>query len=673
MSNNAIFNVNENRKNYFYSLHNFIYIHERANMSVNYTVGGNQFTHQINANAIVERSSCLDKLRACFDALLNICRYLWNCYCPCLRIEDRSVNAVEPTPQTAPPPDWEERLDAMTLTQRNDLLNACHIEEEAPLVAYLDAVRQHRGVMHGDIQRAASRLSQSTNEIINDHYARITQGGRANARAAYLEAIAIQEVMMHEGIRAIPTYHPELATPAPSSHRASISTTHSGADDSHAVNIDEPPPETPLVDDQESRLDSLDSQQGGFASLGRTLRPDEELARIILTPNLDQREIQLTALYSRYHGSNLMRGDSLFGHMWRFAAASNWPRAAEIAQTMLDQATRTAVVNQPISRHETNGAIIPPVPAPAQEDEESAPVATFLDNQEQDECFLACGEEHASQTSCCNNFICLGCFSGYITADGKQGYDTWRERGQVPRCPGCNGAFNLGARENNLTPEARVLLRYFTQRYVGELYPTYSDARAVFCEEDDCYAAYNIDMRKEYFQCHNREAHTGGRITLHHVPCGLVWDFDHVCPMDRERRLREEIYQFRHVRDNIDAVKRCPRCQRYTYRDEGCNHMVCRPCGHEYCWVCEQPWHGPGYWFQCTSPEREAVLREARMREVMAELNPLEAQYRELTGHALPETGAQPQNENSRVQPQNQNAEVRPSISVSISSSDSSF
>ena len=35
-------------------------------------------------------------------------------------------------------------------------------------------------------------------------------------------------------------------------------------------------------------------------------------------------------------------------------------------------------------------------------------------------------------------------------------------------------------------------------------------------------------------------------------------------------------------------VKRCPRCQMYTEKNEGCNHMTCVCCKYQWCWICEK-------------------------------------------------------------------------------------
>jgi hypothetical protein len=50
-------------------------------------------------------------------------------------------------------------------------------------------------------------------------------------------------------------------------------------------------------------------------------------------------------------------------------------------------------------------------------------------------------------------------------------------------------------------------------------------------------------------------------------------------------------------------TKRCPRCTSPIEKDEGCNHMSCRKCRHEFCWICMQDWslhsNATGGFFQC--------------------------------------------------------------------------
>jgi len=47
-------------------------------------------------------------------------------------------------------------------------------------------------------------------------------------------------------------------------------------------------------------------------------------------------------------------------------------------------------------------------------------------------------------------------------------------------------------------------------------------------------------------------------------------------------------------------TKECSNCQSTIEKNGGCNHMTCKKCKHEFCWVCMGPWseHGTA-WYSC--------------------------------------------------------------------------
>ncbi|RKP34384.1 hypothetical protein BJ085DRAFT_21418 [Dimargaris cristalligena] len=47
-------------------------------------------------------------------------------------------------------------------------------------------------------------------------------------------------------------------------------------------------------------------------------------------------------------------------------------------------------------------------------------------------------------------------------------------------------------------------------------------------------------------------------------------------------------------------TKECSRCRSIIEKNGGCNHMTCRKCSYEFCWVCMGPWAEHGRtWYHC--------------------------------------------------------------------------
>jgi ariadne-1 len=54
-------------------------------------------------------------------------------------------------------------------------------------------------------------------------------------------------------------------------------------------------------------------------------------------------------------------------------------------------------------------------------------------------------------------------------------------------------------------------------------------------------------------------------------------------------------------------TKNCPKCQKPIEKSQGCNHMTCRVCNHDFCWMCLGAWaeHGQktGGYYNCNKYE----------------------------------------------------------------------
>ncbi|CAB4001877.1 ankyrin repeat and IBR domain-containing 1-like [Paramuricea clavata] len=71
----------------------------------------------------------------------------------------------------------------------------------------------------------------------------------------------------------------------------------------------------------------------------------------------------------------------------------------------------------------------------------------------------------------------------------------------------------------------------------------------------------------------------------------------------------------------ITNSKPCPKCSSPIQKNEGCNHIKCTKCKHEFCWVCLEPWKkhnsSTGGYFRCNRYEvvrnvKEKVLEKTQ-------------------------------------------------------------
>lgn len=53
-------------------------------------------------------------------------------------------------------------------------------------------------------------------------------------------------------------------------------------------------------------------------------------------------------------------------------------------------------------------------------------------------------------------------------------------------------------------------------------------------------------------------------------------------------------------------TKSCPACHVNIEKNQGCNHMTCRKCKHEFCWICFDDWKKQGYSHKCATNANDA-------------------------------------------------------------------
>ena len=174
----------------------------------------------------------------------------------------------------------------------------------------------------------------------------------------------------------------------------------------------------------------------------------------------------------------------------------------------------------------------------------------------------------------CGHSFCTGCYQGYLHNQVSEG-----PLCVVARCPEykCSQAIPPTVVETFLNEEDKNLYKRYTVRQFIEANKSYRYCPAPNCElvSQGC-GETNVSCKcgHEYcFHCAEED----------HRPCNCstLAKWIDKCNNDSETA-------------NWMAVntKPCPKCVSRIEKNQGCNHMTCRQCKHEFCWICMGDWRG---------------------------------------------------------------------------------
>lgn len=139
-----------------------------------------------------------------------------------------------------------------------------------------------------------------------------------------------------------------------------------------------------------------------------------------------------------------------------------------------------------------------------------------------------------------------------------------------------------------------------THRYKDLLNRTYVDDSSILCwcpapnceNAIECHVPYKkLKMVVPSVQCLCGHSFCFGCGNAAHAPA--------VCPLVRlwMKKCKDDSETANWISAN---TKECPKCNSTIEKNGGCNHMTCRKCRYEWCWICGGPWseHGTS-WYNC--------------------------------------------------------------------------
>lgn len=214
-------------------------------------------------------------------------------------------------------------------------------------------------------------------------------------------------------------------------------------------------------------------------------------------------------------------------------------------------------------------------------------------------CDICCEDEDGLQTFSlkCGHRYCVDCYRQYLT-------QKIREEGEAARiqCPAEGCGRIIDSKSLDLLVAADL-----NSRYHELLNRTYVEDKEIlkWCPAPDCPNAVECAIKKKDLDrivptvaCGCGHRFCFGCILTDHqpAPCELVKRWLKKCADDSE------------TANWISAnTKECPKCNSTIEKNGGCNHMTCRKCKHEFCWMCMGLWseHGTS-WYNCNRFEEKS-------------------------------------------------------------------
>ncbi|KAL2752149.1 hypothetical protein ACRALDRAFT_2044959 [Sodiomyces alcalophilus JCM 7366] len=228
-------------------------------------------------------------------------------------------------------------------------------------------------------------------------------------------------------------------------------------------------------------------------------------------------------------------------------------------------------------------------------------------------CDICCEDEEGLQTFAmkCGHRYCVDCYRQYLT-------QKIREEGEAARiqCPaeGCGRIIDAKSLDILVTPG-------LSDRYRELLNRTYVEDKDVlkWCPAPDCQNAIECGVKKKDL---DKVVPTVACLCGHRFCFGCILNDHQPAPCELVKKWLKKCADDSETANWISAnTKECPRCNSTIEKNGGCNHMTCRKCKHEFCWMCMGLWseHGTS-WYNCNRFEEKSGTdaRDAQAKSRMS-------------------------------------------------------
>ena len=212
----------------------------------------------------------------------------------------------------------------------------------------------------------------------------------------------------------------------------------------------------------------------------------------------------------------------------------------------------------------------------------------------------------------CGHTFCCECWDQYCQTQVKSGKNCL-----LTRCPqeGCVVVVPKGIFARHLTP---ALLVDYTKLVCKSF--TEENKTIRYCPAPGCkYLVENETLTNVDVACKCGKVYCYGCGEDSHIPC----------PCELAKKwLAKNSAEGENLTWILANTKQCPGkgCNKFIEKNQGCNHMTCAQCHHEFCWICMGPWsiHGSatGGYYSCNRYSEEikknATLKSAEEKAQLA-------------------------------------------------------
>lgn len=221
------------------------------------------------------------------------------------------------------------------------------------------------------------------------------------------------------------------------------------------------------------------------------------------------------------------------------------------------------------------------------------------------QCMICCEDRLKSFKLDCQHEYCIECYKHYIKDKVSSG--------SVIKCPSCDLA--LSNADLSLLVESdqiEQLLQNSTKLYIEK------HVQFKWCPSADCKGlieVLNPGVLDEMVS--NREVPIAICNEEHQFCLNCHFEDHNPAPCDIAKKwvtkCRDDSETIRWITTNAQA---CPKCESLIEKNGGCNHMTCKKCTYEFCWICLGTWsdHGTAY-YQCTRSSDKKFKEEVNMKD----------------------------------------------------------